>query len=94
MKDKLKVGIIGDHDPQRLSHVATVEALHHAAQGLALPLEVAWVPTPALDGPDVAARLAPFDALWCSPGSPYRSTTGAHAGIRYAREQDVPFLGT
>ena len=94
MKQALKVGIIGDHDPQRLSHAATVEALHHAAQALALPLAVEWVPTPALDGPGVEARLAPYDALWCSPGSPYRSTAGAHAGIRYAREQEVPFLGT
>jgi CTP synthase (UTP-ammonia lyase) len=94
MKDKLKVGIIGDRDPQRLSHVATEEALGHAARALALPLEVEWVPTPTLDGPDVGALLAPYAALWCSPGSPYRSTAGAHAGIRYARERDVPFLGT
>ena len=94
MKQALKVGIVGDHDPQRLSHVATVEALHHAAQALALPLTVEWVPTPSLDGPDVEDRLAPYDALWCSPGSPYRSTEGAHAGIRYAREQEIPFLGT
>jgi CTP synthase (UTP-ammonia lyase) len=52
------------------------------------------VPTPALDGPDVGTRLASYDALWCSPGSPYRSAAGAHAGIHYAREQQVPFLGT
>lgn len=94
MKDKLNVGIIGDRDPQRLSHIATEQALGHAAQALALPLQVEWVPTPSLDGPDVDARLVSYDALWCSPGSPYRSTAGAHAGIRYAREQDIPFIGT
>ena len=94
MKRTLQVGIIGDHDPQRLSHVATEEALEHAAQALGVGLEVEWAPTPSLDEPDVGARLAPYDALWCSPGSPYRSAAGAHAGIRYAREQDVPFVGT
>ena len=94
MNQALKVGIVGDHDPQRLLHVATVEALHHAGQTLALPLEVEWVPTPSLDGPDAKARLTLYDALWCSPGSPYKSTTGAHAGIRYARERNIPFLGT
>ena len=94
MKQTLKIGIIGDHDPERLSHIATEEALGHAAQALALCPEIEWVPTPSLDGPDVEARLAPYDALWCSPGSPYRSTDGAHAGIRYARERDIPFLGT
>ena len=94
MTQALKVGIVGDHDPQRLSHVATVEALQHAAQAQALSLVVEWLPTPSLEGPDVEARLASYDALWCSPGSPYRSTAGAHAGIRYAREHGVPFLGT
>ena len=94
MKHTLQIGIIGDHDPQRLSHVATEEALSHAAQALALSIEIHWVPTPSLDGLDVGARLAPFDALWYSPGSPYRSAAGAHAGIRHARERDVPFIGT
>ena len=94
MEQAIQVGIIGDHDSQRLSHAATEAALGHAAQALALPLEIAWVPTPSLDGPGVEARLAPYDALWCSPGSPYRSAAGAHAGIRYARERDVPFFGT
>jgi len=94
MKQTLKIGIIGDHDPQRLSHIATEAALSHAAQALALSLKIEWVLTPSLDGPDLEAQLAPYDALWCSPGSPYRSAAGAHAGIRYARERDVPFIGT
>jgi CTP synthase (UTP-ammonia lyase) len=94
MKQTIQVGIIGDHDPRRLSHVATEEALGHAARALALSLEIEWLPTPSLDGPDVEAWLSSYDSLWCSPGSPYRSTAGAHAGIRYARERDVPFIGT
>jgi CTP synthase (UTP-ammonia lyase) len=94
MKPSLQIGIVGDLDAQRISHVATERALAHAAQALALPVTIKWVPTPLLDGPDVDGLLVPYDALWCSPGSPYRSTAGAHAGIRYARERNVPFLGT
>jgi CTP synthase (UTP-ammonia lyase) len=41
-----------------------------------------------------AAQLAGFDGLWCVPASPYRSMEGALLGIRHAREQGVPFLGT
>jgi len=94
MKQTLKVGIVGDRDPERLSHVATEQALAHAAQALARPLAVEWVPTPTLDGTDVEKHLEPYDALWCAPGSPYKSAPGAHAGIRYARERGIPFLGT
>jgi CTP synthase (UTP-ammonia lyase) len=94
MVQAIVVGIIGDRDPGRMSHTTTEQALGHAAQVLDVPLRIAWVPTPTLDGPDTKERLAPYDALWCSPGSPYRSASGAHAGIRHAREHDVPFLGT
>ena len=38
--------------------------------------------------------LANFAALWCVPASPYRSMDGALFAIRYAREHNIPFLGT
>jgi len=34
------------------------------------------------------------DALWCAPGSPYRSLDGALEALRYGREHGVPTLGT
>ena len=96
MGQPLRIGIIGDHDPDRLSHAATEEALDHAAKALSLVLDRAWLPTPWLDCAtgEVASRLDPFDGLWCAPGSPYASTGGAHAGIRYAREAGRPYIGT
>src|SRR5262249_50063004 len=38
--------------------------------------------------------FARFDALFCSPGSPYKSLEGALQGIQYARQNNVPFIGT
>jgi CTP synthase (UTP-ammonia lyase) len=90
----LQIGVIGDYDPRRPSHVATVDALQHAAGSLDLPLEVTWLATPTLHDPDGERLLARYDALWCAPGSPYASIEGALAAIRYARERDRPYLGT
>jgi len=55
--------------------------------------EVRWVATDRLasEGPSLLAGAA---AVWCAPGSPYRSLTGALVGIRWARAGGVPFLGT
>jgi CTP synthase (UTP-ammonia lyase) len=39
-------------------------------------------------------HLRRFDALWCAPGSPYQSMDGALQGIRFAREEGWPFIGT
>jgi CTP synthase (UTP-ammonia lyase) len=93
MTTPLVIGVIGDYDG-RPSHVATNEALDHAAARLGLELETRWLPTPALLEPGAEAMLAACDGLWASPGSPYRSMEGALAGIRFARVHDWPFTGT
>jgi CTP synthase (UTP-ammonia lyase) len=90
----LKVGIIGDFDPNNLTHIATNEALSHAAKALAVTVELAWLPTPSLGDEFSQTQLKSFDALWCAPASPYQSMSGALRAIRFAREEDWPFLGT
>jgi CTP synthase (UTP-ammonia lyase) len=93
MTTALRIGIIGDYQPDYRPHPATNEALSHAASSLSVPIEVTWLPTPSLEE-DPQARLSGFDALWCAPGSPYQSLVGALNAIRFAREGHRPFLGT
>ena len=87
----MRVGLIGDHDPEVTAHRAIPRALALAAERIGHPVEPSWIPTEEIDG---AARVADFDALWCVPASPYRSTEGALRAIRFARERRRPFLGT
>jgi CTP synthase (UTP-ammonia lyase) len=94
MNVPLRIGIIGDFDSQKRSHTATNDALQHAAQALAVPVEIAWLPTSQFEAEDIASQLEPYDALWSSPGSPYHSMEGALRAIRFAREYGRPFLGT
>ena len=93
MQRRLTIGVIGDFDPSSIPHVSTNAALDHAATALGIPVAVSWLPTPGLEEGS-AATLERFDALWCSPGSPYRSMDGALAGIRFAREKGWPFFAT
>jgi len=92
MKQNVRIGIIGDFNPDYPSHVATNEAISHAANALGTPIDVQWLPTKALE--KQTTTLEQFDALWCSPGSPYQSMAGALKAIQFAREKDYPFLGT
>ena len=94
MHKSLRVGIIGDYNPTSRFHRATDAALQHAADALAVAIDVVWLPTPAMAGEQREALLQPFDALWCAPGSPYASMEGALQAIRFAREQGRPFIGT
>ncbi len=91
---KVNVGIIGDYDPRSPYHAATTVAIDHAANSLAISCQCTWIPTEQLADEANHWILDPFDALWCAPGSPYKSMDGALRGIRYARENNRPFLAT
>jgi CTP synthase (UTP-ammonia lyase) len=88
-----RIAVVGDRlvgsEPQD-----TIEpAVAHASAALGGQCDVVWVPTPDLLD-DADAVLDAADAVWCAPGSPFVSLEGALAGIRWARERRVPFLGT
>jgi CTP synthase (UTP-ammonia lyase) len=84
--------LVGDRDESVLAHRAIDASLRLAASA---GLEVAadWPGTRAI-GEGGAELLARYAGIWCVPASPYESTEGALAAIRFARENDVPFLGT
>src|SRR5262249_49708605 len=94
MGDAVRIGIIGDFEPAFHSHFATNAALYDAAARLRVPLELRWLPTPSLDGPDAEKILRRWDGLIASPGSPYQSFTGMLHGIEFARTHNWPFAGT
>jgi CTP synthase (UTP-ammonia lyase) len=89
----VQVAVIGDQYGDFPPQDTIGTALEHAAAHQNVAVEVTWFPTPSLLG-DAAAALAPYDAVWCAPGGPFASLDGALAGIRVARQTDVPFLGT
>ena len=94
MSDAVRIGILGDFNPEFRSHHATPDSLQHAARKLDLKVESEWIPTPSLIGSDTEKILESFDGLWASPGSPYKSFDGMLKGIEFARRRDWPFLGT
>jgi CTP synthase (UTP-ammonia lyase) len=94
MDRAIKVGIIGDYNPELRFHNTTNDALKHAAKALSLAVDFKWLPTQSLEDQSEQKKLEQVDALWCSPGSPYKSMDGALQGIRFARERGWPFIGT
>jgi CTP synthase (UTP-ammonia lyase) len=82
----MTIGIIGDHNPANVTHTATDTAFAR------LGAQTQWIPTPSVDTDPSA--LAACDGLMISPGGPYLSMDGALAAVRYARENNVPLLGT
>lgn len=88
----MKIGIIGDYHPQYPSHLATDEALLHSFGKLAVPMESEWIPTTS-----ILERLEPitsaYSGYWVAPGSP-DSVENVYRLIQYARENQIPLIGT
>ena len=88
---EIRIGLVGDYDATVPAHQAIPFALALASEALAVTVTPTWLPTETIQSD---ADLSEFDGLWCVPASPYRSTEGALRAIRFAREHQIPFLGT
>jgi CTP synthase (UTP-ammonia lyase) len=88
-----RIALIGDFNPVVTAHRAIPLALGRAAADGGLNLSWAWVGTATI-GRNVEAQLAGYTGVWVVPASPYADTEAALAAIRYARERNIPFLGT
>lgn len=83
------IALVGDLDTAILAHRLIPEALALAAKHEG-EIAASWVSTPAAETEDFSR----FQGIWCVPGSPYQSFIGALRAIRFAREKNIPFLGT
>jgi CTP synthase (UTP-ammonia lyase) len=89
----LQVAVVGDRQTGHGPQDAIEAALAHSAAELAIDVTVRWHATPVL-ADDAAGALRDADAVWCAPGGPFANLDGALAGIGFARERQLPFLGT
>jgi len=89
----IRIGLIGDFNPEVKAHIAIPLALQLVSRELAVLVNYEWISTSLLDA-GVEQTLEGYDALWLVPASPYASMQGALNGVQFAREHDVPFLGT
>jgi CTP synthase (UTP-ammonia lyase) len=88
----LKIGIVGDFNPAYPSQQATADACMHSIKRLGVQLEHDWIATASISEQlDTIAET--YSGFWIAPGLP-ESADGVLQLIRYAREHNVPLLGT
>lgn len=91
-KRSLKIALVGDYNSSVIAHQALGLAIELSAKMLQIDAKVSWIPT--VDLTHTALSLLEYQGIWCVPGSPYQSMIGALRAISFAREIQVPFLGT
>lgn len=93
IKDSIHIALVGDYNSTIAAHQAIPLAIDLAAKSVDVNVHFSWVPSESLIS-NAFLILSEYDAVWCVPGSPYRSMAGALNAITFARERLIPFLGT
>ncbi len=91
--DVIRVGIVGKYVDLPDAYLSVAEALRHGAASNGLRLDVKWVPSDELTGLLAESYLEDLDAIVVPGGFGYRGVEGKIQAIRYARENQIPFLG-
>src|SRR5713226_2702253 len=96
-KDEVSIGIVGKYVEYEDSYKSLKEALIHGAVGHNLKLNLTWVEAEGLENKDGSrdyeSQLETFDGILVPGGFGKRGIEGMLNGIRYAREQKVPYFG-
>ncbi|MFI5140589.1 MAG: hypothetical protein ACHQIM_22420 [Sphingobacteriales bacterium] len=88
--NKYNVGILGNMNESYEPHYAMNKCFSDLQENIGFSFE--WVPTESLAG-NAVDKLGAYQGLIAGSG-PYKSKEGVINGIRYARKNNIPFLGT
>jgi CTP synthase len=92
-KEPLRVGVVGKYIELHDAYMSVKEALFHAASARDRKLQIEWIYSGDLEKDRGWEALASVDAIVVPGGFGYRGVEGKVLAARYARENNVPYLG-
>jgi len=90
---EITVGITGKYTTVHDSYISILKALEHTAPHLRARVNVKWIDTTGVDDNNVKEAMKGLDGVIVPGGFGSRGTEGKIACVRYARENDLPYLG-
>jgi CTP synthase len=88
----LKIGVVGKYLPAPDAYISVTEALRHAGIHHNVRIDIRWVASEALESGDLRA-LEEVDGIVVPGGFGHRGIEGKIVAARFARTQQVPYLG-
>jgi len=90
---EIKVGLIGKYIELKDAYKSIVESFIHAGVANECKVELVWIHSEKIDNDNVKQQLKGLNAILVAPGFGERGFEGKITAIKYARENNVPFLG-
>jgi CTP synthase len=95
----LKIALVGKYTGLKDSYISHYKAFEHSSAEVGAQVEVVWIDAPEkgenwdADLDEMRKDLSKCDGVLVPGGFGVRGTEGKIEAIRYARENDIPFLG-
>ncbi len=91
--DRVRIALVGKYNQLADAYMSVIEALNHAGSHHGGRVDVVWVDSERLTDGEVAEELATCDGILVPGGFGVRGIEGKIQAARYARENEVPYLG-
>ncbi|WP_290033499.1 CTP synthase [Ligilactobacillus cholophilus] len=93
LQGTVKIALVGKYTQLPDAYISVNEALRHAGYQVNSNVEIEYFDAETINEENVAEKLKDYDGIIVPGGYGSRGLEGMIQAIRYARENDVPFLG-
>lgn len=93
LSKKVRIGLVGKYVELQDAYISVVEAMKHAGYKFDADVEVKWVNAEEVNDANVAEFLSDVDGILVPGGFGDRGVEGKISATKFARENNVPFLG-
>lgn len=90
---KVKIAIVGKYIKLEDSYLSVVESIKHAAYANGVGVEIGFVDSETVLPENAKEKLSQFDGIIVPGGFGNRGIEGKIQTVKYARENNIPFLG-
>ena len=94
IKDKtVKIGIVGKYTKLEDSYISVIESLHHAGFENQVKVDIKLIDSETINDENSKEKLSGLHGIVVPGGFGNRGIEGKISTIKYARENNIPFLG-
>ncbi len=92
-KQKVTIGLVGKYIELKDSYISIHESIIHAGAKNNTGVKVKWIHSELLTEDNLEEQFGDIDGMLVAPGFGERGIEGKIMAIRYARENQIPFMG-
>jgi len=92
-KKTVEIGLVGKYVELKDAYKSIAEAFVHAGASLNCQVELKWIHSESLEENNLEGHLSGLSGILVAPGFGTRGIEGKIKAVKYARENNIPFLG-